>query len=227
MRKLIVIFVFTCFVLQLQAQNDSLKHFEISTSLILWTPTSSYLQNKNEVDNTTFAFPFTGYGTNIVPTINASYFFNKAFGVTIAYGYCKINNNNEKQNESRYYNYSRLKKFTSNTIRIGISSKLLNPNRFYLYYGVGVTLADYNMEMDYSNENFIAKGNDLGVYFKTGAGIRLLKFISITVGFDYSYIPSNIEYNWLGSHPNLESVKVYQKTNLGGIGLSLGLSFHI
>jgi len=65
-----------------------------------------------------------------------------------------------------------------------------------------------------------ANDGTVGFYLKSGIKIKLYKFISLKAGFEYSFIPVELEYT------NSENVKINEKTNLGGLGVQTGLSFN-
>ncbi len=213
------------------AQNEQLKKFEISTSVIFWSPTSIQLKSSNSI--TQYAYPdgtylstgeLSGYGTSFAPELELKYFFNNHLGILL--GFYMVHMDNElfvQKTDSTFSSYENLAIIPNFTL--GLAGKFSDSQAFNLFYEIGINfIPGYDFEMQYADENsdppdLNADGIALGVFAKTGANIRVIKSLYLNTAFMYSFIPTELEY------ANSEgSVKTNEKTNIGGIGLQIGLS---
>lgn len=215
------------------AQTETLKHFEISASVNLWTPTSLHLKTSGSV--TQYHYPdgtyvsmgaLSGYGTSLAPGFNVAYFFNNKIGISL--GFYIVHMDNElfvQETDSTFSSYENIAEIPN--FILGISGKNLSSKSLQMFYETGINVIPaYNLEMRYGSNSsnppdMDAYGSALGVYGKTGVNVKILKLLSFKTGLMYSYIPAELEYT------NSEaSAKINEKTNLGGIGLETGLSFN-
>jgi len=224
-------FMLTLFVFS-YGQTEKIKHFEFDTSIMLWSPSSLSLLSNNSV--TQYAYPdgsylsagsISGYGTSITPALDFTYFFNKELGITL--GFEHVNMDNELsviETDSTSSNYENIA--SVDHLTLGGMIRLDHSPRVRSYYSFGIDLvANYDLEQQYSDESsdppdLNADDSAIGLYFEAGLRVRLYKFVSLNSGLNYSYIPVEMEYT------NSEgTVKINEKTNLGGIGLKTGLTF--
>ncbi len=220
-------------IASVKAQTENNKHFEISASVNFWTPTSLHIKTSNSV--TQYAYPngtysstgaLSGFGTSFAPGLNVKYYFNSKIGISL--GFYLVHMDNElyvQKTDSTFSSYENIADIFNFTL--GITGKLLTSESFQLFYETGINfIPGYGLELQYSDESsdppdMNAEGPALGVYCKTGVNIRIVKSLYFKTALMYSYIPTEIEY------ANGEaSVKMNEKTNLGGIGLETGLSFN-
>lgn len=214
-----------------QAQNEKIKHFEIDVSANFWTPSSTHLKATNSVtqiyidDNYTNYGGISGYGTSIAPTLNLTYYLKNDLGISLGfYPLIMDNKLHVLKTDSTFSNYENEASIVNFTL--GLSGRMPTSSSFNLFYGFGINFVpNYSLVMTSLTESsnprdLEANSLALGFYFKTGIKIKLYKFISLKTGIEYSFIPSELEYT------NNESVKIKEKTNLGGLGLQTGLSFN-
>jgi len=213
------------------AQNENFKHFEIDASVNFWTPSSTHMKATNSVtqvridDNYTSYGGINGYGTSIAPALNLSYYFKNNLGISLGfYPLIMDNKLNVFETDSTFSNYENEAALINFTL--GLSGRIPTSSAFSLFYGFGINLVPvYDLMMTSSTESsdprdLEANDGTVGFYLKSGIKINLYKFISLKAGFEYSFIPVELEYT------NSENVKINEKTNLGGLGVQTGLSFN-
>jgi len=213
------------------AQNENFKHFEIDASINFWTPSSIHMKATNSVtqmhidDNYTSDGGINGYGTSTAPALNLTYYFKNNLGISLGfYPLIMDNKLHVLETDSTFSNYENEAAIINFTL--GLSGRMLTSSAFSLYYGFGINFVpNYDLMMTLSTESsdpsdLEAIDSALGFYLKSGIKIKLYKFISLKAGFEYSFIPSELEYT------NSEGVKINEKTNLGGLGVQTGLSFN-
>ena len=225
--KQILILAFLIFFTSIYAQNEQKTRattLEIDTSILFWSPSSSHMQSNNSVAqlNTLDEGFLIGYGSAVYPSLNFV-MYSKTTNIGPSIGYSQLHMDNEftTQDNNYFRNVA-----TINTFQIGINGRLKSSTIFELYCGFGIDLFKYKIKMEYLYENGdnaeLSESNiAFGLFLKTGMKIQLYKFISMKAGIEYSYIPEEIEYSNLNDFAN--NVKV--DTNLGGIGLQIGLTF--
>ncbi len=213
-------------------QNETPQHFEVSGSVILWTPTSLHLKSINSV--TQYALPdgtyysmesFSGYGFSFSPELKVSYFFNENLGISLGGNLVHMDNELSVINtDSTFSSYENMADIIN--ITLGLSGRFKNSSAMSLYYEAGINVvALYDLEMNYSTESsdppdMEATGSAIGLYINTGGDIRLFPSLYLKTGLRYNFIPVEMEYkNGEGSE------KISVKSNLGGIGIQTGLSF--
>jgi len=225
---LMLLFSFT----GLLAQTEKNKKFEISLFANFWTPTSLHLKSFNSV--TQYSYPgginisqgtFSGYGTSLAPGLDVKYNFNDK--ISLAFGFYMVHMDNElfvTETDSTFTSYENLADIPNFTL--GITGKFFTQKNLELYYETGINFVPgYGLETTYANESsdpqdMDAEGLALGVYCRTGANFKIVKFLYFKTSLMYSFIPAEIEYT------NTEgSAKTNVKTNLGGVGLETGLLF--
>ena len=233
MKTKLTIIAFFLIIGSANAQNEKIKHFEIDVSVNFWTPTSLHLKAYNSVAQ--YSYPdgtyrstgsLSGYGTSLAPGLNIKYYFNKAMGISLGFYMVHMDNELYVQKTdstfSSYENFADIPNFT-----LGVTGNILTSNLLQLFYETGIDIIpSYNLEIQFANE--ISRAQDLdafglafGLYCKTGVKFKIIKSLFFQSALMYSYIPAEPEYT------NSEgSVKINEKTNLGGIGLETGLSFN-
>lgn len=221
------------FIVSAKAQDDKFKHFEISANALFWTPTSLHLKSLSSV--TQYAYPngtyissgsFSGFGTSVAPELQVNYYFQNNLGISLGLNIVHMDNElYVKETDTTYSSYENIAEIEN--IRLGLSGRWAASNAFKLYYEVGLNLvANYDLEITYSSQDsdppdLESTGTALGLYCKTGVGIKIYGNFSFNAGLMYSYIPVEMEYtNGEGSE------KISEKTNLGGIALQTGLAFN-
>ena len=233
MKTKLTIFAVLILIASVQAQNEKIKHFEISASVIFWTPTSAHLKATNSV--TQYAYPdgsystsetFNGYGNTFAPKINFKYYFNENIGLSL--GLYMVHMDHElriQKTDTTFASYENLAEIPN--ITLGISGKILNSESFHFFYETGINFVPaYGFEMQYADQSsdppdLDAEGMALGVYGITGVNFKLTNLLYFHTALSYSFIPVELEYtNWD------KTVKINEKTNLGGLGLQMGLSFN-
>jgi len=222
-----VVFIISANIIK--AQDEKIKHFEVALSANFWTPSSSHLKASNRVtqvhiDNTYYADGgVSGYGTSIAPILNLTYYFKKNLGVCL--GFYPLIMNNEvsvKTTDTSFVNYEN-EAFIAN-FTLGLVGQALNTSNINIYYGLGINFVpNYNLEMHMATESSNPRdieANDLalGLYLKSGVKIKLNHFLSLVTGLEYSFIPTELEYT------NNDGLTINEKTNLGGLGLQIGLA---
>ncbi|MDP8268706.1 MAG: OmpW family outer membrane protein [Candidatus Tenebribacter davisii] len=213
------------------AQTENFKHFEIDASINFWSPSSTHMKATNSATQVLIGDDYTsyggisGYGTSIAPALNLTYYFKSNLGISL--GFYPLIMDNElyiKNTDTTYSNYENEASIVNFTL--GISGRMQSSSAYNLFYGCGLNFVpNYDLMMTSSSESTNPsdlEANDLalGFYFETGIKIKLYKFIALKTGTEYSFIPSELKYT------NSESVKINEKTNLGGLGLHTGLSFN-
>ena len=233
MKTKLTIIAFFLIIGSANAQNEKIKHFEIDVSINFWNPNSLHLKASNSV--TRYRYPdgtylstgaLSGYGTSLAPVLNIKYYFNKAIGISL--GFYMVHMDNElyvQKTDSTFSSYENLADIPNFTL--GVTGNILTSKSLRLFYETGIDIIpSYNLEMKFANE--ISQSQDLdafgfafGLYCKTGIKFKIINSLFFQSALMYSYIPAEPEYT------NSEgSVKMNEKTNLGGIGLETGLSFN-
>ena len=231
MKTKITIIAFFFFIGSVHAQNENFKHFEIDVSVNFWTPSSTHMKATNSVtqvhidDNYTNYGRISGYGTSIAPTFILTYYFKNNLGISLGfYPLIMDNKLHIQKTDTSFSNYENEASIANLTL--GLAGRMPISTTFRLFYGFGINFVpNYDLMMTSSTENSDPsdlQANDLalGFYLKTGVKIKLYKFIYLNAGIEYSFIPLELEYT------NSEGVKINEKTNLGGLGLQIGLSFN-
>ena len=232
MKTRLTLIAFFLIIGSANAQNEKLKHFDINVSVNFWNPTSLHLKASNSVIQ--YRYPdgtylstgtLSGYGTSLVPEVNIKYYFNKSIG--ISFGFYMVHMDNElyvQATDSTFFSYENIADIPNFTL--GIIGNILTSKSLRLFYETGINIIpSYNLEMKFANETSQAQDLDafgfaLGLYCKTGIKFKIINSLFFQSALMYSYIPAEPEYT------NSEgSVKINEKTNLGGIGLETGLSF--
>ena len=215
------------------AQNEKTKHFEISISGIFWTPTAAHLKAINSV--TQYAYPdgsyltletFSGYGNSLAPKINFKYYFNENIGLSLGLNMVNLDNKLRIQKTDTIFDsYENLALIPN--ITVGISGKIFHSQSLHFFYETGINFVpDYYLEMQYADHSsdppdLNAEGMALGVYGTSGVNLKLTHLLYFQTALSYSFIPVDLEYT-----NGEKSVKINEKTNLGGLGLQMGLSFN-
>lgn len=224
-----ILFIAGC----LHAQTKDYQHFEAGASVNFWTPLALHFQASDNVtqysyeDGTFYSQGgLTGYGTSLAPGLNIKYYFRNNFGVSL--GLCLLNMDKELSfatTDSTFSNYENIAEIPNFTL--GLTGKINPAESLEIFYEAGIDfVSGYGLEMQYSDNSsdppdMNAEGFAMGIYAKTGAAFKLFSSLYLTSSLNYSYIPAEIEYT------NTEgSVKTNLNTNLGGIALETGLSFH-
>lgn len=214
------------------AQTSDFKHFEVSASAIFWTPSALHFKASDNV--TQYIYPdgtyqtqgaLTGYGTSIAPNLNFKYYFNNNIGLSV--GFYMIHMDKQLSftvNDSTHANYENIANIPN--FNLGITGKITPTESFEVFYEGGVNfVSGYGLEMQYSDEysdvpDMNADGIALGVYARTGASFKLFNAFYFNSSLLYSFIPTEIEYS------NTEkTAKMNLSSNLGGFGLTTGISF--
>ena len=211
------------------AQTEKFKHFEIDASVNFWTPSASHLKATNTFtqfkidDNYYNSGSVSGYGTSLAPIIHITYNFKNDLGLSLGfYPVLAVNELNVKKTDSTFSNFENNASIINFTL--GLNGNIPSPSVLKLYYGFGVNFVpNYNLIIHMVTENSAPSDLDannlaLGFYLNSGIKIKLFKSFSFRTGFEYSFIPAELEYT------NSEGVTMQEKTNLGGIGLQAGFS---
>lgn len=227
--KLILIAIMTI-VINAKAQDDKTNHFEIDAGVMFWTPTSMHLNSINGV--TQYAYPngtymasgsCSGYGTSIAPGLQVKYYFENNFGLALGFNLVHMDNElSVQETDSTYTGYENMADIANFTL--GFSGRYLSSDLFQFFYEAGIDLvANYSFTIHNSNSTDLDanSGPAIGLYCKTGVNIKLFRAVYLNTALSYSYIPAEIEYA-----NNDYSVKMNEKTNLGGIALQTGLAFN-
>lgn len=228
--KLVIIALLLINLVNAQAQNEVVKHYEIDVLANFWTPSSSHMKASNSVTQVHIDNYYaqeggiSGYGTSIAPALKLTYYFNNTLGISLGFYPLIMDNELNVQKTdtsfSSYENQASIANFT-----LGIAGKIPSTSAMNIYYGAGINfIPNYDLEMKVKTESsnprdLEASDVALGLYLNTGFNIKLNKFLSLKTGLEYSFIPRELEYN------NGEGVTIYEKTNLGGVGLHTGLVF--
>ena len=115
-----------------------------------------------------------------------------------------------------------------NNLRLGLSGRVYEKSRFGFIFSTGINyVASYDMKMDHGGAGLDpsylhSTGTCIGVYFNTGINIKIYKGLYFATQFDYTYIPTELTYTY--SDATLDLIQIEQ-TNLGGLGLQMGLGF--
>jgi hypothetical protein len=232
--KLTVILISTTIAgVNLHAQTKDFKHFEVSAAVNFWTPSALHFKASDNV--TQYAYPdgtyvsqgaLTGYGTSVAPGVNMKYYFKNNVGLSL--GLCMIHMDKQLsiiETDSTNSNFENIADIPN--ITLGITGRLLTSESLLVFYEAGLDfVSGYGLEIQYSDESsdppdMNADDFALGVYAKTGASFKLFKSLYFKTSLVYSFIPAEIEYT------NTEkSVKTNLSSNLGGVALETGISFH-
>ena len=234
MKTKLIIFAFFLIIGTIHAQNEGIKHFEIDVSVNFWTPSSLHLKSSNSL--TQYRDPdetypskggsLNGYGTSLAPGLNIKYYFNK--NIAISLGFYMVHMDNElyiQKTDSTFSSYENIADIPNFTL--GVTGNILTFKSIWLFYEIGIDIIpSYNLEKKFADE--ISQAQDLdafglafGLYCKIGVKFKIINSLFFQSALSYSYIPAEPEYG------NSEgSVKINEKTNLGGISLETGLSFN-
>ena len=228
--KFILMFML-CGTLALNAQSNDFKHLEIGLSALIWSPTSAHMKATNQ----TYTIPMpnghytsstvSGYGSGVAPNLNVKYYFNKNIGLSFNFKLIYLENYLNVQptdtSSEEFDNIAYIAFFN-----LGFTGRFFPNKNLQPYYEMGITFCpSYDMEIKYSSNgnerpDLEAEGAALGLYFVGGVNIKLAKHFNLSTGVFYSFIPVAFEYS------NSEgSVRSNVDTNLGGIGLQLGLNY--
>lgn len=215
MKKIFITLLLLFSLIYTKAQDSTYIHFDIKVSAIFWTPTSTHLLGTyrigsfNKVD---------GFREAVIPAVELSYFFKNNIGISVGYNYLQL-----EKVEGEYKNAAYI-----NNLRLGISGRLYEKSRFGFTFSTGLNyIASYDMMMDHGDprldpSNLRATGTSIGVYFNTGINIKIFKGLYFATQFDYTYIPTELTYTYSDDILDLTQT---EQSNLGGLGLQMGLGF--
>jgi outer membrane protein W len=226
----IVFILLLNFNVNAQANDNKVRHFEIDVLANFWTPTSTHLKATNSVmqihidEYYAQTGGISGYGTSVAPKVNLTYYFKNNVGMSLGfYPLIMQNELNVKETDTTFVSYTNQSTIINFTL--GFAGQTASTSKINFYYGFGINfIPSYDFEMKVHTESVNPKDLEasdiaLGGYIKSGIKIKLNNFISFKTGIDYSFVPRELEYN------NGDGVVMYEKTNLGGIGLNTGFSF--
>jgi len=215
----------------LYAQSEKSKHLEIGLSALFWNPSSLHLKATNTT--TTIRPPsgnpysvgaMSGYGNGFAPMFFAKYYFNDNLGIAFRFHAIHLLNeltvNTTDTSFEEYGNEAFIPRFS-----LGLAGKFGKTSSIKPFYELGATfIPGYDLEMRYHTNNyhpqdFNADGSALGLYFVAGIDIKLFKFIYLNTAFNYSFIPTSLDYTQTSG--NAEMV---EDTDLGGFGVQVGLT---
>jgi outer membrane protein W len=230
MKVKFTLFVLLMCIISAYAQDDKFKHFEIEAGVMFWTPISMHLKSVNSVTQVNYpdgtylsSGSFSGYGTSIAPGLQAKYYFENNFGLALGFNLIHMDSElSVNETETTYTGYENMADIANFTF--GFTGKYLSSDLFQFFYEAGIDLvANYSFTIHNSNSTDLDanSGPAIGLYCKTGVNIKLFRAVYFNTALCYSYIPAEIEYV-----NNDYSVKINEKTNLGGIALQTGLAFN-
>jgi hypothetical protein len=229
--KRLILTVLFLFVFSLiNAQNEKFKHFEADLGVNFWSPSSIHLKGSNSLTRIQYngtsvgSGGISGYGTSFAPKFNLTYRFKNNLGVSL--GFYPVITDNElfvQKTDTTFSGYENMSSIINFTL--GLTGNVSTNSVVEIYYGFGLNfIPNYEFTMHVSTET--GSSSDLeasdiagGPYFKTGMKIKLYKFLYFKSGMEFSIIPTELEYT------NSEGVTYNEKTNIGGLGLHVGLSF--
>ncbi len=229
MKTKLTIIAILFFIVNVNAQTEKLKRFDIDASINFWTPSSSHLKAVNSItqyqigDNYYNSGGISGYGTSVAPIINITYRLKNTLGLSLGF-YPVISDNelNIQKTDTTFSNFENTAAIMNFTL--GINGKISTVSVLNFYYGFGVNFVpNYDFMIHVSTESGTPsdlEANDLavGFYFNSGINVKLYKFLYFRTGIKYSFVPAELEYT------NSDGVKYNEKTNIGGIGLHAGFS---
>jgi len=219
MKKIIIIIVVLLFSVNIKANDSTATHFELSVSMLYWQPLSAHM-----IGNSKHLLPeyseFYGFGNTIAPSLNINYYFNKGIGLTFGYNYLHLEKTEaSKTNTASLHN-----------LQLGLGARLFEKSLISISFFAGInTVAHYHMEMPLSRAftnseglNLTADAYAVGVFFSAEANLHIYKSFFIHTLLDYTYIPTELEYNTVYTNIPIDQT---EKTNIGGIGILLGLGY--
>ena len=220
-------------VATLSAQTNDFDHFEITASANFWTPSALHFKAVDDV--TQYSYPggtylsqgaLTGYGTSVAPSINVKYYFDNYVGLSL--GLCMVHMDKElgiTETDSTHSNYENIADIPNFTL--GVTGRFMPSETLGLFCEAGVDfVSGYGLELQHSDQSsdppdLNADGTAFGVYGKAGASFKLFSSFYFNTALEYSFIPAEIEYTTTD-----KSEKRNLSTDLGGIALETGISFH-
>ena len=229
--KILLSIVLLLFFLNAHSKDSTdvrIKHFEVNTSALVWTPLSNKLKAYNYLiviespNGVKSSAPMIfGYGGTISPKIEFAYTYNPYWGVSLGLNILMLKNELSYTSDSSpiHTMYAEITGRLLN-LQLGYYGKSYFPGRVNLFYGAGMNfLINYHFEMD-SNIEFVASdvvytGSVVGVYSQVGLNVKITNNLFLKTGMEYSYIPSNKYEN---NFP--------KGTNFGGIAGQIGLSYN-
>jgi len=205
-------------------QNEKTKHFEIDVMAGMHNYSSSFFHAINSV--TWYHNPdgnmsrFSGYGTSMMPAFNVSYFFNNDIGISIGYSPINAQHSLYIKGTGNFYN-----KAEQNNISIGVTGRISSKEKpISLNFGTGFIIAPFeiNKHLEVNPGGFYLDGSSTGagLYGMASFQIRILSFLQFKTGFNYSFIPADI--NLYDSGQDIE--ENIENLNIGGFTIKTGLS---
>lgn len=211
MKKLLLLYVLLA---SLGTQAQDFKHFEAEVSAHFWTLNNSHYGNLiSELGWISDA----GYKRPKATTasIGLSYYNQSNLGISFNFNKIHLNGDiPDYESEANIYNY-----------QIGFSARTNEKARLEAIFTTGINITNYKATRYFAISTplqFEAKGLNVGLFFRGGLKINLIKNIYFTTAFEYSYIPSTVVYSFQqGSY----TLKINYKTNLGGLALQTGIGY--
>ena len=215
MKKTIIIIIVLLFSLNSKANDSTSTHFEINASMIYWQPLSAHMTGHSKHLMYEYA-AFYGFGNTISPSLNINYYLNNGIGLSFGYNYLHLEKTEaEKTNTASLHN-----------LRLGLGARLFEKSLISISFFTGInTVAHYHFEMPLDNSEELkltAEGYDMGVFFSAEANFHVYKSFLIHTSLDYTYIPSELKYSSI--YTNIPITQI-EKTNIGGIGIQIGIGY--
>lgn len=208
------------------AQNEKTKHFEVDVMMGMHQYSSSFLHAINSV--TWYHNPdgntqqFSGFGTSMMPAFKVSYFFTNNIGVSIGYSPIIAEHSLYVENTGNFYN-----RIEQNNLSIGVIGKINSQETpISINFGTGFIIAPFeiskHLEVDPGGFYLDGSSTGAGLYGMASFQIKILSFLQFKTGFDYSFIPTDI--NLYDSDQDIE--QNIENLNIGGFTIKTGLSFN-
>jgi len=217
MKKIIIIIVVLLLSLDSKANDSTTTHFEVSASMLYWHPLSSHMIGPD--NHLLFEYAaFYGFGNTIAPSLNINYYFNNGIGLSFGYNYLHL-----EKTESNKTNTAIL-----HNLRLGLGARIFDKSLVSISFFAGInTVAHYDLEMPLKFINseglyLTADGYAFGAFFSAEANFHIYKSFFIHTSLDYSYIPTELKYSAVYTDIPITQT---EKTNIGGLGILLGVGY--
>jgi hypothetical protein len=217
MKKIIIIIVVLMLSLDTKANDSTTTHFEVSASMLYWHALSAHMIGNNNSIMYEYA-AFYGFGNTIAPSVNINYYLNNGVGLTFGYNYLHLEKTDaDKTNTAILHN-----------LRLGFGARIFDKSLVSISFFAGVDIvAHYHFEMPLSfpnseGLNFTANGSATGAFFSTEANFHIYKNFFIHTSLEYTYIPIELKYSTVYTNIPISQT---EKTNIGGVGILLGVGY--
>jgi len=217
MKRIIIIIVVLILSLNTNANDSTATHFEVSASMLYWQPLSAHLIGYDDYLINSYAALY-GFGNTIAPSINISYYLNNGVGMSFGYNYLHL-----EKTEANKTNAA-----TLHNLRLGLGARLFKESLISISFFTGINMVahyDFEMPLAFTNSEglyFTTDGYAMGAFFSAEANFHIYKSFFIHTSLEYTYIPTELKYSTVYTNIPISQT---EKTNIGGVGIMLGLAY--